>query len=333
MSDSTEEILITKIESLSPNKVNEEIILIITSKSENKFSNNKTRYNTLLRDESGEFISCQTYNDDLFKNNELNDVVVLNKFIAIITVDDKYFLPLNKKGFKLETTSVSSIEILSKKNGSVQELLIENIDMLANSDKDSVKLFKNIRAIVLNKTISHPNNKVLVKVELISESYNYGIHLILWSNDVVLDENYLYTFKFITIDKYNNGWQLAFNHFTKHEREKKFNVNKINMENNFIHLTRNIDKLTLYSTYDMFYMHSKGYLVCKILDVNKKRENFFQLKVCVNLDDRQKILYISTFDRCNLYPFIAYNDKEVDKKMFSLIGLEFLNNFQLINNF
>ncbi len=69
-------------------------------------------------------------------------------------------------------------------------------------------------------------------------------------------------------------------------------------------------------------MHSKGYLVCKILDVNKKRENFFQLKVCVNLDDRQKILYISTFDRCNLYPFIAYNDKEVDKKMFSLIGLE-----------
>ena len=26
-----------------------------------------------------------------------------------------------------------------------------------------------------------------------------GIHLILWSNDVVLDENYLYTFKYITI--------------------------------------------------------------------------------------------------------------------------------------
>ncbi len=158
--------------------MNEEIILIITSKSENKFTNNNTRYNKLLGDESGEFFSCQTYNDDIFKNNELNDVIVLNKFIAIITVDDKYFLPLNKKGLKLETTSVSSIEILSKKNGSVQDLLIENIDMLADIEEDSVKLFKNIRAIVLNKTILYPNSKVFVKVELISESYNYGIHLI-----------------------------------------------------------------------------------------------------------------------------------------------------------
>jgi hypothetical protein len=87
-------------------------------------------------------------------------------------------LPLNKKGLKLETTSVSSIEILSKKNGSVQDLLIENIDMLADIEEDSVKLFKNIRAIVLNKTILYPNSKVFVKVELISESYNYGIHLI-----------------------------------------------------------------------------------------------------------------------------------------------------------
>ena len=83
-----------------------------------------------------------------------------------------------KKGLKLETTSVSSIEILSKKNGSVQDLLIENIDMLADIEEDSVKLFKNIRAIVLNKTILYPNSKVFVKVELISESYNYGIHLI-----------------------------------------------------------------------------------------------------------------------------------------------------------
>ena len=71
------------------------------------------------------------------------------------------------------------------------------------------------------------------------------------------------------------------------------------MKNNSIHLTRNIEKLILYSRYDMFYMHSKGYLVGKILDVNKRRENFFQLKVCVNLDDIQKILYISTCDRCN----------------------------------
>ena len=71
--------------------------MIITSKSENKLKNTNTRYSTLLK----------TYNDDVFKNNELNDIVILNKFIVIISVDDKYFLPLNNKGFKLENTSVS----------------------------------------------------------------------------------------------------------------------------------------------------------------------------------------------------------------------------------
>ena len=40
------------------------------------------------------------------------------------------------------------------------------------------------------------------------------------------------------------------------------------------------------------------------------------------MDDRQKILFISTFDRGNLFPYITYSDKEVDKKMLSLIGTE-----------
>jgi hypothetical protein len=72
----------------------------------------------------------------------------------------------------------------------------------------------------------------------------------------------------------------------------------------------------------MFYLHSKGYLIGKILDSNKKKENRFQIKICVTLDERQKILFISTFDRCNLFPYISYNENEVDKKMISLIGTE-----------
>ena len=46
------------------------------------------------------------------------------------------------------------------------------------------------------------------------------------------------------------------------------------------------------------------------------------MKVCSKIDDRQKILFISTFDRSNLFPYIAYTDKEVDKKIISLIGTE-----------
>ncbi len=59
----------------------------------------------------------------------------------------------------------------------------------------------------------------------------------------------------------------------------------------------------------MFYLHSKGYLIGKILDSNKKKENRFQIKICVTLDERQ---FVSTFDRCNLFPYISNNENEVD---------------------
>ena len=40
------------------------------------------------------------------------------------------------------------------------------------------------------------------------------------------------------------------------------------------------------------------------------------------MDDKPKILFISTFDRNNLYPYVAHEEKEVDRKMVSLIGTE-----------
>ena len=74
-------------------------------------------------------------------------------------------------------------------------------------------LCSSLKCVVLNKTVSNPNNKTLVKYELINEKFDTGIHLILWTNDISLDNNTLYLFKYITIDKYNNGWQICFNCF------------------------------------------------------------------------------------------------------------------------
>ncbi len=146
----------------------------------------------------------------------------------------------------------------------------------------SVKLFKIVKGV--NRIISHPNQKTMVKYELAYEAFNF---------DAVLNDNYLYTFKFVTVDKYNGGWQLSVNHFTKFEKKKK--ISKVNISNSFIHLSQNCDNSVLYSRYDMFYMHSNGYLIGKILDSYKKRENRFQIKICVPLDERQKILFISIF--------------------------------------
>ena len=318
MSNSNEETLLTKINTLISNEINEEIILLIVAKSENKFPN-CIRYNTLFSDGNGEFISCQTFKEDLFKDHSLNDTIIMKKYIVLLSVDDKGFLPLNKQGYKLDT-AVSTIETLNKKTNIVKDLFIDSIDVLANISDASVKLFKNVKGVILNKTVSYPNNKIMVKYELANEIFNCGIHLILWNNDLLIEDNYLYTFKFVNVDKYNKGLQLSFNHFTKFEKGKK--ISKINISNNFVHLSQNIEKSVLYSQYEMFYMHSHGFLIGKILDVNKKKEFFFQLKVCSYMDDRQKILFISTFDRGNLFPYITYSDKEVDKKMLSLIGTE-----------
>ena len=315
---STDENALTKIPFLLPNEINEEMKFMIVTKSENKFSN-YNKFNTLFSDGSGEFICCQTYTDDLFHDYNINDVVILKKFIVLLAVDDKGFLPLNKKGFKLDITTLSAIELSNNNDKKILDLVVETIETLAN-DTESVKLFKTVKGVVLNKTISHPNQKTMVKYELANESFNYGIHLVLWNNDNVLDDTHLYTFKFVTVDKYNGGWQLSFNHFTKFEKQKK--ISKINISNIFIHLSQNCEKSVLYSRYDMFYMHSKGYLIGKILDSKKKQENRYQIKICVTMDDRQKILFISTFDRSNLFPYIPYNEKDVDKKMISLIGTE-----------
>ena len=58
----------------------------------------------------------------------------------------------------------------------------------------------------------------MVKYELTNELFNFGIQLILWSSDIILDYSYLYSFKYVTVEKYNNGWQLSFNNYTKFDK-------------------------------------------------------------------------------------------------------------------
>ena len=132
---------------------------MIVAKSENKFPNS-IRYNG-----NGEFISCQTFKEDLFKDNSLNDIKIMKKFIVLLSVDDKGFLPLNKQGYKLDNTAVSTIETLNKKTNAVKDLFIDGIDVLANISDSSVKLFKNVKGVILNKTVAYPNNKTMVKYE------------------------------------------------------------------------------------------------------------------------------------------------------------------------
>ncbi len=315
MSHSESEIVLTKINNFISNEINDNIVLTLISKSENKFTT--IRFNTLFYD-GEEYIMSQIYNHDIFKEFSIGDTVILKKFIILTTVDDKIQIPLNKFGFKLDNTSISLIE-KSTKNVSF-DMIINKLEIISNLDTNVVKFFNNLKGIVISKVVSYPNKKMLVKYEITNELHTIGISLIMWSNDVGLDEKCLYNFKFINIDKYNGGWQLSTNHFSKFEKIKK--MSKVNVNNNFMHLSSSNAQMIMYSNYDMFYMHSAGNLSGRVLDVVKKKECNYQFKVSCQLDGKSKILFMSTFDRSNLFPFIGYAEKEIDNKMLSLIGKE-----------
>jgi hypothetical protein len=72
----------------------------------------------------------------------------------------------------------------------------------------------------------------------------------------VLDENYEYTFKFVSVEKYNNNLQLSYNTFSKHEIGKK--VANIKLKTNFKHLSLNNESTVIISNYEMFHFNSKG---------------------------------------------------------------------------
>jgi hypothetical protein len=241
----------------------------------------------------------------------------LEKFIVLTSVDNKGVLPFNSNGYRLENTSVSKIKI-TKNTIKIKENIFNSIEKISNYETGVAKVFTSLQGIVLNKTTSCPNNKIMVKYEIINEVYDTGIHFLVWSNDVILDENTLYVFKYITVDKYNDGWQLSLNPFTALEKIKK--ITKIKISSSFTHLSRNSSSSFLYSSYDSFYFNSNGNINCKVLIVVKKKESTFQIKVCSTLDDKPKILFLSTFERSNMFPYVPYNVKNVDELMMALIG-------------
>ena len=73
----------------------------------------------------------------------------------------------------------------------------------------------------------------------------------------MLDENYLYTFKFVSVERYNNNnLQLSYNTFSNHEIGKKVDNSKL--KTNFKHLSLNNDSTVMISKYEMFHFNSKG---------------------------------------------------------------------------
>jgi len=40
------------------------------------------------------------------------------------------------------------------------------------------------------------------------------------------------------------------------------------------------------------------------------------------MDGKSRMYYMTAFDKSNLFPFISFNEKDVDKKMHTIMGKE-----------
>jgi hypothetical protein len=78
----------------------------------------------------------------------------------------------------------------------------------------------------------------------------------------VLDENYVYTFKFVSVEMYNNNLQISCNTYSKHEIGKK--VANIKLRTNFKHLSLYNESTVMINNYKMFHFNSKGMNLRKV---------------------------------------------------------------------
>ena len=54
----------------------------------------------------------------------------------------------------------------------------------------------------------------------------------------------------------------------------------------------------------------------------KKKEHQYSFKVLAIMDGKSRMYYMTAFDKSNLFPFISFNEKDVDKKMHTIMGKE-----------
>ena len=60
------------------------------------------------------------------------------------------------------------------------------------------------------------------------------------------------------------------------------------------------------------------------MDIIKKKDFNFNIKIATTLDGKSKVLFLTTFKRSNLFPYIQYQEsiKNIDIKIMVLISFE-----------
>ncbi len=155
----------------------------------------------------------------------------------------------------------------------------------------------NLNAICnLVSLIELTNNKKMMKVQLINNTGNIAIDLIIWKHNSQFKTGFSYNFNTLTFEEDLSSCRLYFNKFSQFQ---EVNEEKISIKPIFLNLSM-ISDLIMYSTYNGFEQNSDGWIYGRILNITFK--NNFCFKVNVKLENKDKIFFFTAFKKESLSP-------------------------------
>jgi hypothetical protein len=174
----------------------------------------------------------------------------------------------------------------------------QNLKFVKESiSKTKQKKVMNLNAISnLVSLIELTNNKKMMKVQLINNTGNIAIDLIIWKHNSQFKTGFSYNFNTLTFEEDLSSCRLYFN---KCSQFQEVNEEKISIKPIFLNLSM-VSDLIMYSTYNGFEQTSDGWNYGRILNITFK--NNFCFKVNVKLDNKDKICFFTAIEKELLSP-------------------------------
>ena len=288
---------LSKISEFPLNNIIQHANLILLHKSSKEFE--KFKLYTFILSDGIEYVELSCYNTDIFENYSCNQVI---SFEQVNSVDNSngYYNYINKNKCKLEISAVTT-HTVNESIPIVKRIVLELKNLKTELTKVKSKRIINITGIVTSVSNVTPNNKYLTKIQLLDNSGEYSIEILIWNQKFEFKQGNEYQFNEIIFEQYDNTCNLIFAQFTTYIEHKMQRPIFISYCHN---LSTNLN-IVKYSTFESFDQYCDGWVHGRILNITNK--TYFCFKVSINIDNRDKIFFFTSFERSSLMPFFHSN--------------------------
>ena len=272
-----------------------------------------TYFNTLLTDGEEEILLCDK-KSDLFKSFSINDTVKIKNAIAS-KIEDEYNTYLNSNKIKLESTG--AIKIIKTEGIKIDTKYFNIKDLPKIPIK---KKLVSLEGILFNYDESCIKEKVLTKCILLDKDQKCMVRLLIWNLKMDFPIKNLYRFNNVIMENKHGSIEIVYCQYSSIEQLKENAYNGIEKHIHNLSII-NFNNLVLFSSQELIEKHDKGFMICHVLNVNK-RNTYFSFKLKTKLDNRDIIIFATCFDKINLSPIISALDSDdiILNKLINLIG-------------